>query len=46
MDTKKRFYESPSMDILEVRVEPLCISGDGTERVGTQGSTLTDSDFE
>ena len=34
------------MDILEVRVEPLCISGNGTEGVGTQGSTLTDSDFE
>lgn len=46
MDTNKRFYECPSVDILEVRVEPLCISGNGTEGVGTQGSTFTDSDFE
>lgn len=39
-------YESPATNVIEVRCEPLCISGNGTEGVGTQGSTFTDSDFE
>lgn len=39
-------YESPTTNVIEVRCEPLCISGNGTESVGTLGSTLTDDDFE
>ena len=39
-------YESPITNVIGVRCKPLCISGNGTESVGTLGSTFTDSDFE
>lgn len=45
MEHLKRLYLRPETELLDIRLESLCFSGDGNEDVSKQGS-LNDDDFE
>lgn len=45
MENLKRLYLRPEAELLDIRLESLCFSGDGNEDVSKQGE-LNDDDFE